>query len=157
MQSLECFTQPHWKGRAYSFSQTLLMHLLPTFLCLASSVVSYHCPNQIPVLWAPIYRTTRVFNMFCTAGTAWLNRSKVFDRFRNHSLFYQYIGISGQLFRLISSFLSNTLHQVILDLNVHNNWSLLLWFPITTLLQMSSVVLLFYELTMKLKVKTIYK
>ena len=62
-------------------------------------------------------RIARVFNRFGATEAVVLDISKAFDRVWHAGLLHKRnsYGISGQIFGLISSFLSNRLLQVVLD------------------------------------------
>ena len=62
-------------------------------------------------------RTSRAFNRSGTTRTAALDISKGFNRIWHAGIFHKlkYYGISGQIYILISSFLSNRRLQVVLD------------------------------------------
>ena len=103
-------------------------------------------------------RITRAFIRFGTTGTLVLDIWKAFDRVWHEGLLHKVksYGISGQIFGLILSFLSDKRLRVVLDGSLHKNIQLMLEFfrspffvlhfshcTLMTFLIMLSVILLF--------------
>ena len=102
-------------------------------------------------------RITRAFNRSGATRAVALDISKAFERVWHAGLLHKLksYGISGQIFGLISSFLSNRRLRVILDGNLHKNIQLILvflkglflvlhfsYYTLMTFLMMLSVILL---------------
>ena len=102
-------------------------------------------------------RIARAFNRSGATRAAALDISKFFDRVWHAGLLHKLksYGISGQIFGLISSFLSNRRLRVVLDGNLHKNIELMLvflkglflvlhfsYYTLMTFLTMLSVILL---------------
>ena len=75
-------------------------------------------------------RIARAFNRSAATRALALDISKAFDRVWYIGLFHKLksYGISGQIFRLISSFLSNRRLRVVLDGSLHKNIQLMVEF-----------------------------
>ena len=112
-------------------------------------------PDQLQIF------SDRIATAFNRSGATWavaLNISKAFDRIWHASLLHKLksYGISGQIFGLISSFLSSRQLWVVLDGSLHKNIQLMLeflkalflvlyffYYTLVTFLMMLSVILLY--------------
>ena len=102
-------------------------------------------------------RIARAFNRSGATRAVVLDISKAFDRVWHAGLLHKLksYGVSGQIFGLVSSFLSNRRLRVVLDGNLHKNIQLMLvflkdlflalhfsYYTLMTFLMMLSVILL---------------